>query len=198
MTKEEALHFLGLSAGEVDTLVDRLEEELFEHKKFILSMNPVIAVLKKRVEKINVLNEISRVFQLDDGGHIISEGGEFKEQKSLKDFYREYEQKNARIKTTVAAASTPMQLMAAVNQLIKLKAYYYERFSKFVPPSATGKDEPVVVLGKEPDAMELLEAIKEWEETGRIPLTLQREAIRVSKLREMQEKHKDGTNKLVD
>lgn len=157
MTREEAIHFLG---GEEDIVADEYEQKLFEFKQYFLS-KPVVSKLYE--------GQFKKLAKLELAGLVLGLTGEPIEfPESSLDFsddillsFSQYENEKARIKASVVNCKTAGELIFWTGYLLKIQKAYIRLWPEM---AELNLDE--VIIGKEPDPMELLNDMKELKRMG--------------------------------
>jgi hypothetical protein len=162
MTPKEAALFLKLE--DLDDVQDRWEEELFDIKRFFLISTPIPKVftskltrLKKYLEAYEVLsgNEIPEATE-----HMTNEEVSFSDDVELA--FHELHKKRTRFKQLIHATDNPYTIECIVKEWLSIEGDYLLKW-KFSESKALEEE---VVQSKEPDPMELLEAIKQWKSSA--------------------------------
>lgn len=158
MTKEEA--YLFFPVGEEEDLHDVYEERLFEYKQFFLTRAPVKRVFLARLEKLKKMDEAYRVLAdkeepLDEQRVISSVG--FPE--NIQDAFSLFERQKGMVKQALALSQTAAELINAVHTLLQLVENYQKKWYRDLP-------EEELNVSTEPDAMEMLRAIRAFAEEG--------------------------------
>jgi hypothetical protein len=160
MTENELKIFFPFN--ENDDLDDLFEERLFEFKQFFIQKTIIPKVFEAKIEKLlkidkaynilknNLKEQFSTSFKIENPFEI--------EQNILTVFNRYQIQKNE-IKTQLQQSQSTVELIQYVRTLILLTKFYLDKWVD-VP---TYKE---IVVSKEPDPMELLKAIKEFNLKG--------------------------------
>ncbi len=160
MTENELKIFFPFN--ENDDLDDLFEERLFEFKQFFIQKTIIPKVFEAKIEKLlkidkaynilknNLKEQFSTSFKIENPFEI--------EQNILTVFNRYQIQKNE-IKTQLQQSQSTVELIQYVRTLILLTKFYLDKWVD-VP---THKE---IVVSKEPDPMELLKAIKEFNLKG--------------------------------
>ena len=160
MTENELKIFFPFN--ENDDLDDLFEERLFEFKQFFIQKTIIPKVFEAKIEKLlkidkaynilknNLKEQFSTSFKIENPFEI--------EQNILTVFNRYQIQKNE-IKTQLQQSQSTVELIQYVHTLILLTKFYLDKWVD-VP---THKE---IVVSKEPDPMELLKAIKEFNLKG--------------------------------
>ena len=160
MTENELKIFFPFN--ENDDLDDLFEERLFEFKQFFIQKTIIPKVFEAKIEKLlkidkaynilknNLKEQFSTSFKIENPFEI--------EQNILTVFNRYQIQKNE-IKTQLQQSQSTVELIQYVRTLILLTKFYLDKWVD-IP---THKE---IVVSKEPDPMELLKAIKEFNLKG--------------------------------
>lgn len=160
MTKEDALLYFPLSNE--DDIIDLYDDLLFEQKQFLSNRMPISKVFKSRISKLNKIEEAFSYF----GGHhevlneIILEltpiSSDF-----IEEAYQTFQQNLNKIKLGIFKAQTIPQLLVVIELLFQNQREFAEKFETL--------DQPIdsqPILSKEPDAMEIIQAISHARTIG--------------------------------
>lgn len=162
MTPKEAALFLKLE--DLDDVQDRWEEELFDIKRFFLISTPIPKVFISKLTRLKKYLEAYEVLS----GNEIPEATEYmkNEEVSFSDdvelAFHELHKQRTRFKQLIHATDNPYTIECIVKEWLSIEGDYLLKW-KFSESKAL---EVEVVLSKEPDPMELLEAIKQWKSSA--------------------------------
>lgn len=153
------------SITEEDDLNDVWEEHFFKHKQFFLTHSPIKKVWEARLEKM--LKEysaycvlIGKLVQNEEYDKLPSEEEENYEGKSVLESFNVFFAGRNKFKMKTIQVNDPLELSNIIHLWLSFERNYYEQW--FCEESIN--DEGVkVLLSKEPDPMELLKSLKEWE-----------------------------------
>ncbi len=157
MTRQEALNVLGIDDPEEST--DAFEELLFEIKQYFLTKPVVSKLFLAQLTKIDRLYEAAEVL----GVEISSEKAPISDMKVhfegvvLND-YLLYEKARAHFKQVLLKTIDRAEIKSIIHQLLEVQQAFLTLWPKISDDN--------VVIGKEPDPMELLASIKEVNESG--------------------------------
>jgi hypothetical protein len=162
MTEKEALIVIGALDRDED-LRELLEDLLFEIKQFIISKPLISKLVVGQLKKLEKLSEAVQVLNIDskNTSFLKEEAITQNANESILAIYNSYELNKAKLKQQLSSASSPVDMIYTISQLIKLQGDY----SACWPLVEVLEDEGVVI-SKEPDAMELLVEIKKMSKEG--------------------------------
>jgi hypothetical protein len=162
MTEKEALIVIGALDRDED-LRELLEDLLFEIKQFIISKPLISKLVVGQLKKLEKLSEAVQVLNIDskNTSFLKEEAITQNANESILAIYNSYELNKAKLKQQLSSASSPVDMIYTISQLIKLQGDY----SACWPLVEVLEDEGVVI-SKEPDAMELLVEIKKMSTEG--------------------------------
>ena len=162
MTEKEAWGVLN-AAEEEDDAKDLIDDCLFEIKQFILSKPLISKLIESQIKKLQKLVQVVEVLNIDVENRYYQE-----EEISLKDFndsildtFNFYESCKAQLKIRFLSAESPGDLIELTTKLLQLQNAYSNCW-----PNVEADELEVVVISKEPDAMELISEIKKINEKG--------------------------------
>ena len=159
MTESEARLFFPFEEG--DDLEDLYDERFFEFKQFFLTKAVVGRVFHAKLDKLIkfenaytclIHSEFKNVdvhFESINFSDVVSEA------------FALFEQKKGEIRQKIGQARGSKDLIPYVEQLIELVRSYYQKWQ-----SPAELDVKIESISKEPDSMQLLRAIKEFESAG--------------------------------
>lgn len=158
MERSEALLYLPLTD---DHSVDDLyEQKLFEWKNFFVHRFPISKLFLKKLEQLEKLEKAYEVL----GGSISEKSKTYSVnlqfEADLKQSFLQYAAERNNLKVQLYAANSAGDIIFIIQNLLKLTAAYAKVWN--VPELDTNG----VVVSKEVDPMDLLNAIKEAEEKG--------------------------------
>lgn len=162
MTREEALVFLGIDSAE--DLQDGFDTALFELKQFFLG-KPVFT--KTAEGKWAKLERIDEAFETL-GGKIAVESEilwQFTPQTDLREHFLAYHREKNKLRQGIAVALSGKRIRELSAEMIRLEQLFAEPFVSWADWT-----EEQVVLGKEPDTMEVLAWLTEQAAEGRTTL----------------------------
>jgi hypothetical protein len=158
MTEKEAL--LLLNAVEGDYLPDNLEAALFEIKKYLTTKPVVSKLYETQGKKLERLNEAAKVLSLDvplpASFSIIFHTGEV-----IIDAVLEYERCRSEFRTKVMVSGSPVQILELIKRILEIHSDYIAMWPEF-----HGEISDTVIMGREPDVMELLADLRSASERG--------------------------------
>lgn len=159
MTIEEAKVYL--PHADRDELLDIIDEKLFEFQQFFLTKAPIVKVWNGRVAKLERYIEALGVL-----GHSLYTSNEDTEfladlPDNVSEAFSIYNQKVALMKIRISSSKDFLALKNAVRSYLEFQLNYQQLWRN---DNLELNEE--VILGKEPDVMELVEAIKEFNLNG--------------------------------
>lgn len=156
MTNEELLLYFPHSSD--DDLEELFDQRLFEYKQFFATRAVIPKVFKARLEKLAKMDLAYRqLMELEEVATVSCSEVTFPD--NVLDAYNLFEREKGIRKIRLLKAASGSELSTAVHCLIAL----YERFYQKWPIL---KEESTVIIGKEPDSMELFAVLKEESEKG--------------------------------
>lgn len=157
MTRQEALNVLGIDDPEEST--DAFEELLFEIKQYFLTKPVVSKLFLAQLTKIDRLYEAAEVMDIEVNSEKVP-NSEFKVDfiGVILNDYLMYEKARAHFKQLLLKTVDRAEIKNVIHQLLEVQQVYLSLWPKIL--------EDNVVIGKEPDPMELLASIKEVNESG--------------------------------
>lgn len=151
MTQKEALAYLG------EDWEDTFEEEIFALKQQILTLIPIQKLYQAKIDKCEKLEE-AFVFL---GGRLASENSfavkDFTFSDVILEAFQNYQQYKNQLKLNITQVNTSNLLKIVCDSLIKLEVEYANLWS-------LSNSVDKVVLSNQPDPMDLLQAIKRFNE----------------------------------
>jgi hypothetical protein len=187
LTREEALHFLDLAPHTPDDVAKEvLEEALFEHKKYALTQNAVPQVLQKRMEKLNQLVRIENALFQQAAAPEHTQKYRLNT-TTAEDLFAQYQRHLSHCKANINQAESAATLAEVWQNWVDLKIEFYQKFGHLFSNSAIALSEAEkqqISLGKEPDAMQILEALHFYSKTNQLNVDLQKEIYRINSLLE--------------
>lgn len=162
MTKEEARLFFPYE--EDDDLSDLYLERLFEYKQFFLSKAPIRKVFESRLEK---LIQMDRAYRIISGNEIFPDDIQLNEtvhfSDNLREAFNQWEELKGKSKQMIMNSGNALTLQRNV-------LYYLEIVDEYRLKWYTEKeiDTEINQLSKDEDPMEILSAIKSFEQEGGI------------------------------
>lgn len=160
MTEEEALLYLPVSDD--DDLLDEYEAKLFEHKQFFMGRMPISKVFLARVSRLEKLEQAYVV--LGGTGHEASISLETDEVKggTMKEVFNQYQSIRGQVKVGLLQTRNALDLIVLVKQLLNVTKSYAQHWQQdFSEEELKG-----VIVGKEPDPMDVLKEIVDLEQKG--------------------------------
>lgn len=154
MIKEDALLYFPLNEDvDIDDLYDDL---LFEQKQFLSNRMPISKVFNARILR---LKKIDEAYTFLGGNNKISKGISIEllllENNSIQETYQTFQQNLNRIKLEMFNAKSIADLLNVIELLFKNQFAFAQ---KFETPEISIDVQPII--SKEPDAMEIIEAIR--------------------------------------
>lgn len=158
MTEAEALIYF--PDGRVE-LEDVFSEKLFEIKQFLLSRFPNSKIFQGRIEKLRSFQDAFEVL----GGTLMkknSEGYSFDVTlSSVRKTVTDYTIARNALKMSLLRSEDGESIKQVLDNLIHVTTIYASAWSHH---GAAGDED--ILIGKEPDPMELMNALKEYETDG--------------------------------
>lgn len=160
MIKEDALLYFPLTE-EID-INDLYDELLFEQKQFLSNRMPISKVFNSRISRLKKMDEAFVFF-----------GGQKREpakievplsaciNDSIHESYQVFQQNLNQIRLTIFKASNVTELVSSIDQLFKNQIEFARKFEPLDYPIEI---QPIV--SKEPDAMEIIQAIQSANKIG--------------------------------
>lgn len=157
MTKEEALSFF---KGDIEDIDDLYEEQLFELKNQLLSIVPISKIVLPRIKKIEQLSTAYKLLSK----HIFSEKyieTNHKFNENILDTYLNYQDAKGKLRLLLLNSLLPENIILYATHLVKLELAFASNWKSEII------DEKCIV-SKQPDPMEVLSAIREYNTNGGI------------------------------
>lgn len=161
MTLEEAKIFL--SFKNADEIEDIYEEKVFEAKQFFVSKFPISKVINSRISKMrkiesawNVLTKIPHENQFENTNY------SFSSSNLISEIWNEYQEKRNQLKLKIQQADNFISLETVVRFQIDLLYSFCEKLELI--PIQNEKNQ--IIIGKEPDPMEIHFDIQQWKDKG--------------------------------
>lgn len=164
MDRTSAVLILG--AKEEDDLDELWEERLFEHKQFFLTRPPILKVWEARLDKLQkqyrAYCHLSSSEVKEGIEKLVSKEtkNELLEQDMLTVFNKHFATRSS-FKLRLNQSYNVLEVIRVVRQWIAEELNYAQ---KWFCEEALNDKERNVVVSKEPDPMEILEALKKWQE----------------------------------
>lgn len=159
MTIQEAFDFLGID--QPDEVEDAFEERLFELKHYFLTKPVLSKLYSAQLKKVDRLFEVAGHLKIELVANVkasklspVQFQGEI-----VKDFLA-YEEARAQFKSLLVQVNEHDGITQLVHQLLAIQKDYLAQWPE--------NSDQHSVIGKEPDPMELLTAIKEMYKNGMI------------------------------
>lgn len=159
MTQQEAKLFL--KTEDLDDVQDRWEEELFEIKRFLLTSTPIPKVFESKLARLKKYHEAYEVLsgiKTEQENGVIEEGL-FTFSDDVEEAFHELYKWRTHYKKAIHTTDNVCEIEKIIKQWLKLEGKYlfkWELAESIHIPEA-------VIQSKEPDPMELLQAIKVWK-----------------------------------
>lgn len=150
MTQEEA--YLFFSINDLDDLEDAYEEKLFEHKQFFLSKAVIPSVFLKRLEKVEILENAYASLNEETKQVQHFSVDPFEAHPNIETHVQRYQVGRNQLKLFLTQAQNGQEIIQLVTEMIRLEA-------KFIAAWDWDETSPVL-LGKEPDPMDVWREIK--------------------------------------
>lgn len=194
MTRSEALKFF--QTDDVEEAEEVFEQRLFELKNYFVTKPLISKLFKTQLLKLQKINSAaSSLGFLERGSENTTPEAKVIFTDIILDSYSLFEKVKAEAKLRIQRAESAPQIEITINNLLNVQAEYL----KCYPEIEAGAD---IVVGKEPDPMDLITSIKEMEKKGislfselqsesnAIPVTFLNEWKRLSLLRKMEQEWK--------
>jgi hypothetical protein len=159
MTREEALIYLPLNEG--DQLIEIYEDKLFEFKQFFLTRFPIPLVVYARLKKLRLVHQAYIILggeRQKPSDYIHNYIGS---EDSIRKTFAEFQVVRNELKMLIHSAKHGPDLDAFVIQLLAATEVYAEYWRMNEVLESEG-----ISVGKEPDPMDLLTAINDFESDG--------------------------------
>jgi hypothetical protein len=157
MTNKEALAILGIANP--DEVEDAFEERLFELKQYFLTKPLISKLYRSQTEKIVRVSQAAYHFGLEGHqGSLVISASLINFTGEIAHDYLAFEKHRSAFKERLMKTSDGGRIAQLVDQLLKIQEEYLALW-----PEIKGEG---VILGKEPDPMELLSGIKELQKHG--------------------------------
>lgn len=159
MTIEEAKLFFKLE--EEDDIQDAYDEQLFEFKQFFLSKPIISKVFKSKLEKLAKFEEAFCLLTDSRFKPLIAEKTSIVFSDNVLEAFQRFEQLKSELKQQISLATSSSDLAQKVDSLLVVTYTYYQKWrtSELLPVE-------IDVIAKDPDAMELLTAIRTFNMQG--------------------------------
>ncbi len=158
MEKNEALMFLGIS--DVLELEDAYEQKIFEWKNFFVNRFPIPTLFRSKIKQLEKLDEAYAAL----GGEVIESSMDvaikLEFSSDFKEAFHQFQEQRAQLKSKLFSAFHASEVISVVQGLINLTQAYAEVWND-ENLATTG-----IVMSKEPDPMDLLEAINDAGKSG--------------------------------
>lgn len=160
MTPEEARLFFPYN--EADDVTDLYNERLFEHKQFFLSKTPIRRVFESRLDKVAKMDEAYHVIT----GKKVSSGEEKSEEITrfpdhLLTAFTQWEQLKGRSKQRIMQSQSASALCHHVHFYLRITDEYRLKWH-----TDQEIDIEISQLSKDEDPMDVLRAIRAFEQDG--------------------------------
>lgn len=157
MNKSEALLYFPVS--EEDSLEDLYEQKVFEWKNFFVHRFPVTKLFTAKCVQLSFQEE---AYELLSGERHVPELPVFPDEfpSNLEAAFHQFQEERNRFKALLFQAESLSQILALVGMMPKMTRGYAQVWD-FPHEKLDG-----VVVSKEPDPMDLLEALHEAKELG--------------------------------
>jgi hypothetical protein len=157
MTNKEALAILGIANP--DEVEDAFEERLFELKQYFLTKPLISKLYRSQTEKIVRVSQAAYHFGLEGHqGSLVISASLINFTGEIAHDYLAFEKHRSSFKERLMKTSDGVRIAQLVDQLLIIQEEYLALW-----PEIKGEG---VILGKEPDPMELLSGIKELQKIG--------------------------------
>lgn len=157
MTKKEALEYLG---GDEEFLLDEYEQKLFDFKQYFLTKPIVSRLYDTQFKKMSVLHDAGSILGLQKTvGPIDFSFSDFS--SCIIDAFSQFEREKAVIKSKLINSESVSELISWAKALLNSQNNYISLW-----PVKEDMEFDGVLIGKEPDPMDLLRDIKELANEG--------------------------------
>lgn len=156
MSPEELIIYFPHSAD--DDLEELYDERLFEYKQFFATRAVIPKVFKARLEKLNKMEQA--YLQLSDQEEVATVSClQVNFSENALDAFNLFEREKGIRKIRLLKATSGAEIKTAVECLIDLYHSFYLNWEPL-------QDEMEVLVGKEPDSMDVLDALRKESEKG--------------------------------
>jgi hypothetical protein len=159
MTKEDALLYFPYN-NEID-IDDLYDELLFEQKQFLSNRMPISKVFNSRIARLKKIDEAFVFF----GGKNEAALDELKllvyDNDSIYESYQVFQKNLNQVRLSIFKASNVTELISTIDVLFKNQIEFARNF-----PTINQSLEANPIISKEPDAMEIIEAIQSATKIG--------------------------------
>jgi hypothetical protein len=158
-----------LNVSDFQELDDAWDTAFFEHKQYFLTKVPLPALFENRLKKLRMSTEAYTLLSQEvftEAKMMIPDELNFKAENFVLDAFNRYQHRRMSFKQYIAQTNSPMDLETVVSQWVKLEQNWYGVWSNSISEMEANS----VVIGKEPDPMVLLSAIKEWAASSDLPI----------------------------
>lgn len=147
--------------SEDDELDELYLSRLFEFKQFFIQKPPIDKVFKAKLVKLNKMHSAFELISSEtiNCQSVLIKGIEFSDR--ILDAFNYFEEAKGQFKLTAYSALNAIELEVCVLNWLRLTDEYYKKWSEFCDFEVD-----VDVLSKELDPMDLLAAIREFEQIG--------------------------------
>lgn len=159
MTKEDALLYFSFEEG--DDICDIYDQLLFEQKQFLANQMPISKVVNSRINRLEKIEEAYIFFGgvLENNSNQTIEFSHY-ETDSIEVIYSQFQYNKNILKLALFNATNSSEAIHA----IKLNFENYIAFAEKWPTIIPSLNRPLI--SKEPDAMEIIEEIKNLKSKG--------------------------------
>jgi hypothetical protein len=159
MTMEDALLYFPYN-NEID-IDDLYDELLFEQKQFLSNRMPISKVFNSRIARLKKIDEAFVFF----GGKNEAALDELKllvyDNDSIYESYQVFQKNLNQVRLSIFKASNVTELISTIDVLFKNQIEFARNF-----PTINQSLEANPIISKEPDAMEIIEAIQSATKIG--------------------------------
>lgn len=153
MSDEEYLEF---TTEELDAIREGIAEELFEIKKFALTKTPILKMYQKRIERLEELSEMQQDLFPDEVVEARELPGIQLRNENVKSLFQSYFAAKNELKHRISNTNSLNEMRKLLMSSCSLERLMGKYFSEI--------DGGEVVVSKEPDPMEINQAVNYLDE----------------------------------
>ena len=158
MTVNEAKIFLSLS--DEDVLDDVYEQKLFEWRNFFVNRFPIPSLFRSKIEQLEKLEEAYLALGGTSNDLALEISFEKEFSNNFKETFHQFQEQRAHLKSLLFSVVSASEMIPVVQSLNELTLSYAAIWNN------ENLDTTGVVMSKESDPMDLLEAINDAEKAG--------------------------------
>lgn len=160
MTKEESKLFLNVPEG-ID-LHDFFQAQLFEYKQFFIQRSPIPILFFNKLDKLHKMNEAYYVLQEIEFKTLSTEHTNIQLvfSKQVLEAFNQWEKEKSKLKQQIFIANDALKLSCIIESYLEITKLYYQQWYQ---PNFENNNE---LLSKEPDPMEIYQAILQFNKQG--------------------------------